>query len=125
MGRQAVQNAVLKVGEGVSNTLECFDFITPYTWIKDISTVVTRINVTRKIILTGEAQHGAGDKPNQVAESVVARLRPRRSESQFSIPGQSGEISHRNCPDRPWELPNLLHIAKGKFFRGWQIGKDV
>jgi hypothetical protein len=83
----------------------------------------TRINVTRKIILTGEAQHGAGDKPNQVAESVVARLRPRRSESQFSIPAQSGEISHRNCPDRPWELPNLLHIAKGKFFPGlanWQ-----
>jgi hypothetical protein len=40
MGRQAVQNAVVKEGEGVSNTLECFDSRTQHTWIKDISALI-------------------------------------------------------------------------------------
>jgi len=54
-----------------------------------------------------------GQTKIKVAEPVVARLRPRKSENTLSIPGQSGQYSLRNCPDRPWELPSLLPVAKG------------
>jgi hypothetical protein len=112
MGRQAVQNAVLKVGEG-EQYAGMLRFQNSSHVDKGYIYRNTRINSTWKMILTGEARHGASDKSKKVPESVVARLRSRKSESTRSIPGQSGEFSLRNCPDRPWELRNLLPVAKG------------
>lgn len=92
MGRQAVQNAVLKAGEGEHYT-GMHRFQNTIHVDKGYIYRNRRINSTRKIILTGHARHGAGDQSNKVAESVVARFRPRKSESTCSIPGQSGQFS--------------------------------
>jgi len=118
MGRQAVQNAVLKVGES-EHYAGMLRFQNTIHVDKGYIYRNRRINLTRKIILTGEARHGASDQSNKVAESVVAGLRSRKSESTCSIPGQSGQFSTRNCPERPWERPNLLPVAKGNSFPGW------
>lgn len=110
MGRQAVQNAVLKVGEG-EQYAGMLRFQNAIHVDKGYIYRNTRINSTWKMILTGEVRHAARDQSNTVAESVVARLRPRKSESTRSIPGQSGQFSLRNCPDRPWELSSLLPVT--------------
>jgi len=91
MGRQAVQNAVLKVGEG-EQYAGMLRFQNNTHVDKGYIYRNTRINSTRKMILTGEARYGARDQSNKVAESVVVRLRPRKSESTRSIPGRSGEF---------------------------------
>jgi len=110
MGRQAVQNAVLKVGESEQYT-GMLRFQNTIHVDKGYIYRNTSINSTRKMILTGEARHGARDQSNKVAESVVVRLRRRKSESTRSIPGQSGEFSFQNGPDRPWELSKFLPVA--------------
>jgi len=122
MGRQAVQNAVLKVGEG-EQYAGMLRFQNSIHVDKGYIYRNTRINSTRKMILTGEARHGARDHSNKVAESVVVRLRPRKSESTLSIPGQSGEFSLRNCPDRPWELSNFLSVEKGTLSPAGKLAK--
>ena len=114
MGRQAVQ----RHGEGeqyagMLRFQNCLHVDKGYIYRN------SRINSTWKMILNGETGHGVCDQSDKVAESVVVRLRPRKLESTRSIPGQSGEFSLRNCPECPWELPNLHPVAKGNSFPGW------